>query len=976
MNVTFCHRYVLVSAIFACALGVSSGAPATAQQAGGSATVGAAVVSVNGNRPLTVGTLTPGACIHTNRAYAFDRVPAAFRGLQFTSNQHKNPGTMTVTVKTSGSVFVCMGEGDPGRPESQPTPKAIKLDQEWTEAGHLTTIIGGRSYDWTVHRLEVLEGTVITVPPGNRWGTVLLAGKVEGLPPQPASLTPPVTPANAIAGEFDLIAKDIRDHVGWDNARLAREALRRDALILETDKTPVDVILRRTSALLAFLEIQAGAPGLTGEREALDALRKQKAPGLDDKAQRRLFADIARLRRTIAFKNPLLDFDRILFLKHHKSTFNHMCDQYYGFNARAGGGVFVLEQPFGEQPTVRDLLAQTPVENGRLEGRKLEGGSFISLELPYDAGTVFFAWTEGARTPQKWTPESTFHVFSALADGSRLRQLTDGPWNDFDPCLLPNGRLAFVSERCGGFLRCGRHCPTYTLYGMEADGSDIIRLSFHETHEWHPSVDNDGMLVYTRWDYVDRDSDIAHHPWFCFPDGRDPRSLHGNYPTKRELRPWMELAVRAIPATRRFVATAAAHHGQNYGSLVVIDQSLEDDRACSQVRRLTPEVAFPESERAPAVPHPKGTHSPRLEVYGTAWPLSEDFYLCVYDPGQKNYGIYLLDSFGNKELLYRDSAISCLDPIPLRPRPRPPVIPARTTQTAASATTDEAPATVTVMNVYESDLPWPDGLEIKALRIVSLFPKATPPPDKPRIGHAAQSLARGVFGTVPVESDGSAHFEAPVGVPLYFQALDAQGMAVQTMRSVTYLHPGEQLTCLGCHERKRKTPTPAKSVPAVALSRGPSVIEPEAEGTYPLTFPRLVQPVLDRKCGACHQKEPKAPSLSGNRFGAYGWSEAFHALQRLAWGKSGGNGALNRNGRSYSVPGEDGARVSKLYRMLADGHHDVSLAPNEMRRITLWLDCNSNFYGAYFQTEQQARGDVVEPKLGLPFGADFASLVR
>ena len=55
------------------------------------------------------------------------------------------------------------------------------------------------------------------------------------------------------------------------------------------------------------------------------------------------------------------------------------------------------------------------------------------------------------------------------------------------------------------------------MHSMEADGSDIIRLSHHETHEWHPSVTNDGMIVYTRWDYVDRDTNIAHHIWTCFP---------------------------------------------------------------------------------------------------------------------------------------------------------------------------------------------------------------------------------------------------------------------------------------------------------------------------------------------------------------------------------------------------------------------------------------------------------------------------
>jgi hypothetical protein len=119
---------------------------------------------------------------------------------------------------------------------------------------------------------------------------------------------------------------------------------------------------------------------------------------------------------------------------------------------------------------------------------------------------------------------------------------------------------------------------------MAADGSDIIRFSYHETHEWHPSVANDGMVVYTRWDYVDRDTNIAHHIWTCFPDGRDPRSLHGNYPARRETRPWMEMSIRAIPGSHRFVATAAAHHGNAFGSLVMIDHRDSPDPRCALAR--------------------------------------------------------------------------------------------------------------------------------------------------------------------------------------------------------------------------------------------------------------------------------------------------------------------------------------------------------------------------------------------------------
>ncbi|MCF7733658.1 MAG: hypothetical protein K9N23_18365 [Akkermansiaceae bacterium] len=153
----------------------------------------------------------------------------------------------------------------------------------------------------------------------------------------------------------------------------------------------------------------------------------------------------------------------------------------------------------------------------------------------------------------------------------------------------------------------------------------------------------------------------------------------------------------------------------------------------------------------------------------------------------------------------------------------------------------------------------------------------------------------------------------------------------------------------------------------LAIGRAPSELEPEAVGSFPLTFPRLVQPVLDAKCVGCHEdgKMNRVPSLRGDRFGANGWSEAFLTLNKQAWGMSGGNGVALKE-RQFSIPGRDGARVSPLYRMLGRGHHEVKLSDEEMRRITLWLGCNSNFYGAYHDPEKQARKEIVKPRCGIP----------
>ena len=679
-------------------------------------------------------------------------------------------------------------------------------------------------------------------------------------------------------------------------------------------------------------------------------------------ARRDIYLEARRLLRGIAFTNPLLDFDKLLFVKRHDAAgVFHMCDQYYGCNAKPGGGLFVLSDPFGDSPKLVDLLANSPVQNGRLAGKSLAGGSFLSPELSFDGQTILFAHTEAkawskylGKEAYEWAPDISYHIFKCDADGGNLVQLTDGDTDDFDPCFLPNGRIVFISERRGGYLRCGRHCPVYTMFSMEPDGSDVICLSYHETHEWHPSVTNEGMIVYSRWDYVDRDTNIAHHIWTCYPDGRDPRSFHGNYPEKRENRPWMEMGIRAIPGSNRFVASTGAHHGHAFGSLVMIDHRIEDDGATSQLVRLTPEVPFAEAEGRPIA---------NYMVYGTPWPLSEDDYLCAYDPDTKNYGIYWIDRFGNKELIYRDAEISSMAPIPCRPRPVPPVIPSQTSQAARDAD-KQRQATVAVMNIYNSDFEWPEGTEIDRLRVIQLLPKSTNPPNKPRIGVANQTNARAVLGTVPVETDGSVFFEAPVGKAIYFQAIDKRGLAIQSMRSLTYLHPGERLTCQGCHERKHRPPGLPTDLP-IALKRQPSKIEPDLQGSSPFNYVRLVQPALDRNCVACHQ-EKKALDLTGPIEGGNGWTRSYTNLaDKYGFYFHVTNGSINTgvHGGTRTLAGRFGAKAAPLLEYMDSRHHGVELSEEDFHRLTLWLDCNSEFYGSYENTEAQARGEVVVPTL-------------
>lgn len=801
------------------------------------------------------------------------------------------------------------------------------------------------------------------------------------------------------AGEFSRLSYDIRNKGKF--AKLADQTFLQDALILPDDRDPADVVLRRTEALLKDLDTRADSK-FSAFTKQLNELKKESAqtPVADAEKRRALFVKICTLRREIAFSNPLLNFGDLLFVKKHRATFNHMCDQYYGVNLPAGGGVFILKNPFtkntanttannatdAQQPELINLLKNSVVQSGRLAGKKLEGGSFLSPNISYDGKKLAFAYVEceGDKhqrfhtdpTRGHWHQGRSFHIFTCNIDGSDLRQITDGTWNDFDPCWLPNGRLAFITERRGGYLRCGRECPTYTLFDMNPDGSQIRCLSYHETNEWNPSVTHDGRILYTRWDYPDRHGCTAHQPWITTLDGRDPRHVYGNF-TPRNKRPDMDLNVRAIPGSPKFISTAAPHHGQAYGSLTIIDPRVDDDDAMAPVKRLTPEIAFPESQG--------GT-----QVYGSAWPLSEKYHIAVADfslaPGQGrqggrylrgDYGIYLVDAFGNKELIYRDPEIGCNSPMAIVARPLPPV-PAQQISDKIENQPFLAPelekqagrekGKVLLVNAYESLRPLPKGVKIKALRVVQLIPMSVPsgrPPHEigfrePTSGDSVV-MARHVLGTVPVEEDGSAHFEVPPRREFMLQILDEEGLAVQSMRSSIYLHDGETLSCTGCHEQTASAPRPPSRAPK-AFQRKPSQLTPDHPDARPFSYARLVQPIWDKHCVTCHDDarakgNKKAINLGKTPIRSK-WFASFNNLVPKFGFYSYGNPL-----RTY--PGKFGARASKLYPLLKSGHGKVKLTPDELHRVALWLDCVSPFYGVYEKEggEAQLRGEVVWPTL-------------
>jgi hypothetical protein len=706
--------------------------------------------------------------------------------------------------------------------------------------------------------------------------------------------------------------------------------------------------LPRTVQLLDDLRQDRPADFLADEKAQLSAIaHAARTPAACDE---KLYLTLRDLKRRVALANPAMDFGRLLFCKRSPGKYSHLVMQYYGFFARPGGGLFVLDRP-GRSLEAHDIL----------EGQ-LSDGNIVEPQISYDGRKVLFSFVRctgksyDINQLDNRDNHDFYHIYEANVDGTGLRQLTNDAYDDLMPNYLPDGSIVFSSTRRGAHVRCfHRRCGTrwqsYTLYRMDADGGNIRPLSYHDTNEWYPSVMPSGQILYARWDYIDRDAVTHQNLWLTRPDGTNPQALWGNATPN----PHCAFQAKPVPGGNKIVFIASAHHSVTAGSVVLLDPTV-DNNSPAAIRRLTPEVVFPESEGKPE------------QYYAAPWPLSEKYFLVAYSPvplvfepglnPRNALGIYLLDVFGNRELIYRDPDIGSTNPIPLTPRPCPQMLP--NTLAAESSPT----GTMILTDVYRGLGNVPRG-RIKELRVVEIFPKTTPYSNEPPIGVAHEENARAILGTVPVEDDGSAYFELPAGRPVLFQALDAEGMAYQTMRSVTYVQPGERVSCAGCHEDRMSAPP---SRPPKALGRAPSKIDPGPMGGSPFSFVRFVQPVLDGRCVKCHGGEKVEKNVNLTRDlvpGSGGFTQSYVALTRDA--KMVPRYPM-RNQVQVTAPGGGiGAMGSGLMKLVRSNHGDVTLSDDELRRLSAWIDLNAVYFGSYAAEDnaREVRGEPI-PMPGHP----------
>lgn len=732
------------------------------------------------------------------------------------------------------------------------------------------------------------------------------------------------------------------------------------------DIFPTAACIARARKLAA--DMTKSGVDVAGHMRDLDAA-EQRLAALPDNAsegeRRRLHLETRWVIRRLVFANPQLNFDRLLFVKRFtQETYPDVCLNHMPWVSRPGGDLCVLSNPFspdGSGQRVRHIL------NGALGPGHVHG-----MDLWWDGRRMVFGYAKArsSEPPTGWLDrkasydlrrsEEPIHIFEIGVDGHRLRQLTRGEWSDLDPTYAPNGDVIFVSERCGTSLQCNEYNKDETscnLYAMRPNGSGIRRLSVNKDGDYLPHTLDDGTIGYTRWEYHERSFAFIQSLWFVRPDGTGADAIFKQHFAN----PWALEDVRSIPGSRKLVAIATGHHTLAVGPLVIVDAARGMNEPTG-IGIVTPGVKPPEGGMD-GVPVPEGGVADIGGLYSTPFPLSEKLFLVSYSFSNKQtdaagYGLYLVDVFGNKELVYRDEGISSFMPMPLRARPRPPVLADMTDERkewATCAVSDAsfgcdgiAPERIRYLRIAEP-IGWPYDNRNGGMRYVEDHNCQKPSGEK-RIADNWTPVR--ILGDVPVERDGSAHFTVPADTAVYFQLLDENRMELRRMRSFISFQRGERRACAGCHESRGIVPRPAP-FPAAALRPPSNPILPPW-GDRPVSFLRDVQPVLDRNCVGCHGGLRPAGGL--DFYGGltsfdlavpgYGYNRAYATImaQKLV-----SCSPAREQDATITPPLAYGSHKSKLIETLGkEPHaHRVKLDAEDKLRLTMWIDANAPYHDQF-----------------------------
>ena len=674
--------------------------------------------------------------------------------------------------------------------------------------------------------------------------------------------------------------------------------------------------------------------------------------------------EILAFQREATLSNPLLNFDELLLLKRKP-----LGNPYLYHDASKGPGKYIgLPQQSSWQLHKMDNIFDFENEVVRLTGLRPDGK--LSTIYAPDSDRLITEMDlhfDGERAMVSMPDDGGFWQLHEIdvAKGA-IRQLTGdaADVHSLDGCYMPNGEIAYISTASFQGVPCNQSVNVGMLYKMDGNGKNIRQIAFEQDHDFCPTVMNDGRLLYMRWEYTDIPHVWARYLFTMNPDGTGQRPYYGT----GSYWPNAMFYTRPIPGHPTKVAgIVTGHHVGRAGQLMIFDPAQSrygTEGVVQEIPGYGKEVKPLIEDRLTNTVYPKFLHP---------YPLSEKYFLVTCRPTRESmWGIYLVDTFDNMTLIKEVQDYALVEPIPLRKTETPPVI-------ADMTDLSRKDAVVYIENIYAGRglKGVPEGT-VKNLRLFTYhFAYRTVAGIAHRVGADGPWEPKRILGSVPVEEDGSVLFRIPANTPISIQPVDAEGKALQLMRSWTTAMPGEMVSCVGCHEEANSSPL--NKLQTQALTKEPEELRPWYGPVRGFSFLREVQPVLDQYCVSCHDAGGAQPDLRADQgklivtqngdpeplvvhdtpakelVKKYGgvFPPSYIELRRRVR-----VGGLESDLRTQN-PGEFHADNSELFQMLNKGHHGVQLDPESVERLAAWIDLNAPCHGTWEEVvgEEKIAGD-------------------
>ncbi len=574
---------------------------------------------------------------------------------------------------------------------------------------------------------------------------------------------------------------------------------------------------------------------------------------------------------------------------HWYSNFGYYIDDVddFPFPLGSGGGLHVLNLDTNE---VKTIFADPQ-------------GNVRDPQVHYDAKKVVFSYLPAGKRH--------YNLFEINIDGTALRQLTFGDWDDIEPTYTASGDVIFSSSRSKRWVQCAAS-PVATLHRCGPNGENIRQISSNNDQDNTPWPLPDGRIIYMRWDYIDRSQMDYHHLWTMNPDGTRQMVYYGN------LNPGMVmLAAKPIPNSEKVVACFSPGHGlsEHYGQIAVVDPRNGPDDPASAVA-IT------------------GNYD-----YSDPWAFSETAFLAASHEKLK-----LINEDGYSQTIYELPEEMKTEGFWIG-EPRPIIKCERETVIADQVDLSQNTGRLILTDIYRGrrlgDIP---RGTIKDLLVLEPLPAPVHyNGGMEMISNGGTFMLTRLIGTVPVTPDGAAYMELPAGRNYLFVARDESGDSVKRMHSFTTVMPGELNACIGCHESRLETPKVETDPSLLPLIGGQPSIPRPVDGVPDIfDFPRDIQPILDRHCVSCHNNDRMdgGVNLSPDWGPIYQYSYLTLSMKRLL--------GDNRNrAESDFQPYEIGTKASKLLQLVENRHEGVDLSAREVKMLRYWTEAGANFSGTY-----------------------------